>query len=158
MTKTFSLLALFTAVLLIYSSCQNVKVDLNAEADVIRELGDKWHSAIRERDSNPIMSMLADDAVWMLEDMPLVKGKEAIREIQDAWFSDTTVLFSTLKVTCDAIEVSSSGDLAYKRVTQRIDLLTSNGTVEQVSKWVDILKKIDGEWKVIIVVGNQDNP
>jgi len=158
MTKTFSLLAFFSSVLLMLSSCQNAKVDTNAEADVIRELGDKWHNALREKDINPIMNMLADDVVWMLEDMPIIKGKEDIRELQEAWFSDTTVLFSTLNVTCDAIEVSRSGDLAYKRVTQRLDRLTSNGTVVQISKWVDILKKIDGEWKVIIVVGNEDTP
>jgi ketosteroid isomerase-like protein len=158
MKKTCYLLKLFLPVLLVFQSCQTTKVDTNAEADVIRQLGDKWHNAIREKDTKPIMNMLADDVVWMLEDMPIIKGKEAIRELEEAWFSDTTVLFSTLNVTCDAIEVSSSGDLAYKRVTQRLDHLTSNGTVVQISKWVDILKKIDGEWKVIIVAGNQDNP
>ncbi len=68
------------------------------------------------------------------------------------------MLHSTVKITNKVIEVSNSGDLAYTRGTQRLDYITLDGTVEEVSKWIAIWKKIDGEWKAIVVIGNQDNP
>jgi ketosteroid isomerase-like protein len=67
-------------------------------------------------------------------------------------------LFNTYSGTIDAIEVSASGDLAYARGHDKISLRTSEGIVIEAGKWVDIYKKLDGEWKVVVSIGNIDKP
>ena len=158
MKKNLQLLIFCLSIFFASTACQTNKVDIKAEVETIRSLSDQWNDAIREKDNSTIMNMFSEEAVFMLDDMPIVKGKEAIREIQESWFSNTAVLHSTFEFADEAIEVSSSGDLAYNRATESIDIITPEGRVEVVSKWVTIWSKIDGEWKAIVVIGNQDNP
>jgi ketosteroid isomerase-like protein len=35
---------------------------------------------------------------------------------------------------------------------------TPNGPVDDMSKWIDIWKKIDGQWKVVVNIWNSDMP
>lgn len=134
------------------------EIDISKEEEAIRNLSDQWNNAIREKNNGTIMNMFSEEAVFMLYGMPIVEGKEAIKKLQESWLSDTAVLHSTLEFKNEVTEVSSSGDFAYIRATQRLKHNTPDGPVEEVSKWITIWKKMDGEWKAIVVVGNQDNP
>lgn len=133
-------------------------VDTRAEADSIRMLEEQWSMAIKVSDIDKIVSFYATDAVTMSANMPISIGIEAIRKTEESSFSDTTYLFKTYSSTIDNIEVSVSGDLAYTRGVDRVSQNTTKGPSEEVGKWVDIWKKVDGKWKVIVSIWNNDKP
>lgn len=134
------------------------KIDTAAEADLIRDLENQWTEAIKATNVDKIISFYAPEAVSISEDFPIATGIQDIRIKIESQFADTTVLFDTYTGTIDAIEVSASGDLAYARGHDQISLKTSKGIVIELGKWVDIYKKLDGEWKVAVSIGNSDKP
>ena len=137
---------------------KTASVDTRADADSIRMLEEQWSDAIKASDVDKIVSFYAPGAVTMSANMPISVGLEAIRKTEEASFSDTTSIFKTYSSTLDTIEVSASGDLAYARGMDRVNQNTTKGSAEEVGKWVDIWKKVDGKWKVVVSIWNNDNP
>jgi ketosteroid isomerase-like protein len=133
-------------------------VDTLAEADAIRKLENQWTIAFRAGDVDKVISFYAIEAVSMKPNRPIIDGIQAIRKETEAMFSDTTQLFKTYSIVIDTIEVSASGDLAYVRGTDRLSIKTLNESVEDAAKWVDIWKKINGEWKIIVNIWNSERP
>ena len=143
---------------IIITACQPKTKTASNNADAIRNIEDQWAAANKAKDINKAVSFFASDAVVMEPNMPISVGIEAIRKSQESWFSDTTVLYNTFTATIDTIEVSASGDLGYARGTMHYSLKTPNGPVEYVDKFIDIYKKIDGEWKCTVGIWNSDKP
>lgn len=158
MKKMHLFFTMFLLALLIIPACQTTKVDINAEAIAIRNLEDQWTVALQTSDIEKIISFFAPEAVAMSPNSPICVGLQAIRGKNESQFADTTLLYKTYSSTIDIINVSSSGDLAYVRGSDRISTKTPNGLVEEKSKWIDIWKKINGEWKVIVNIWNSDMP
>jgi ketosteroid isomerase-like protein len=158
MKKLTCIFTTFLLVLLVLSACQNNKADINADAKAIHNLEDQWSSALQVRDMDKVLSFFASEGVEMDPNLPIFVGPKAIREVNESWLSDTTILFKTFTYTIDPIEVSASGDLGYARGTSRVKKTTPKGPVEIRTKWVDIWKKIDGKWKVVVNISNSDNP
>ena len=149
------------AVILI-TACQpktkTASIDTRAEADSIRMLEEQWSMAIKTSDVDKIVSFYASNAVTMSANKPISIGLESIRKAEESSFSDTTSIFKTYSSTLDTIEVSASGDLAYARGIDRVSQKTTKGPGEEVGKWVDIWKKVDGKWKVVVSIWNNDKP
>jgi hypothetical protein len=40
----------------------------------------------------------------------------------------------------------------------QITVKTKDGLAQEESKWVDIWKKFDGQWKVVLNIGNSNKP
>jgi uncharacterized protein (TIGR02246 family) len=133
-------------------------VDIQAETDAIRNLEDQWTVALQTGDAEKIVSYFAPEAVSMRPNQPILVGLDAIRNRTVSMFADTTLLFNTYTGTIDIIEVSASGDLAYARGHDEITTKTKDGLIKDNGKWVDIWKKIDGQWKVTVSIGNSDLP
>ena len=150
-------LLFWTCIILI--GCNSTpKVDLVAEAEAIRNIEDQWIAANKVKDINKVMSIFAADAVVMESNKPITVGIDAIKKSWELWFSDTTYLHNTITGTTDNIEISASGDLGYARGTTHYNIKTPNGTGNYDDKFVDIYKKIDGEWKCIVGIWNTDKP
>jgi ketosteroid isomerase-like protein len=157
--KNFKILFTLSVIsLLIFPSCQTPQVDIQAEKDAILKLSGIWTEAIRNKNVEDMMSVMAPDAIFMLQDMPLFEGEEAIRESFVAWYADTTIDFSTFQAETLDLQVSSSGDMAYERGREQYTINAPEGMIEVRNKWIDIWKKIDGQWKAVVVIGNNDNP
>lgn len=155
MKKTVVLLCLCLGLL----GCTSTpKVDIQAETDAIRNLEDQWTVALQTGDAEKIVSYFAPEAVSMRPNQPILVGLDAIRNRTVSMFADTTLLFNTYTGTIDIIEVSASGDLAYARGHDEITTKTKDGLIKDNGKWVDIWKKIDGQWKVTVSIGNSDLP
>jgi ketosteroid isomerase-like protein len=150
-------LLFWTCIILI--GCNSTpKVDLVAEAESIRNIEDQWVAANKAKDINKVISIFASDAVLMDPNKPITVGIDAIKKSWELWFSDTTYLHNTIVYTIDNIEVSASGDLGYARGTTHYSIKTQNGIIENDDKFVDIYKKINGEWKCIVGIFNTDKP
>jgi len=150
------IVVLFCAWLTLIGCTTAPKVDIQAEKNAIQSLEDQWLVALQKSDVEKIMSFFADDAVNMNPNKPIIIGLEGIRNSTNSMFTDTTLLLNTYSGTVDVIEVSASGDFAYARGQQQITIKTKEGLVNDKGKWVDVLKKINGQWKVIVSIGNGD--
>jgi len=155
MKKTF--FVMLVAVIII-AACQSKTKTSSNDADAIRSIEDQWVAANKAKDINKAVSFFASDAVVIEPNKPIKIGIEAIKKSWELWFSDTTFLHNSLIGTTDNIEVSASGDLGYARGTNHYSIKTPNGTVEYVDNFIDIFKKIDGEWKCIESIWNSDKP
>ena len=149
---------LFCACLTLAGCTTEPKVDIQAEKNAIQSMEDQWFVAFKTSDVEKIMSFYTSDAVLMDPNKPIIIGLEGIRNNANSMFTDTTLLLNTYSGTVDVIEVSTSGDFAYARGQQQITVKTKEGLVKDEGKWVDVLKKIDGQWKVIVSIGNSDLP
>ncbi|MCX6262043.1 MAG: DUF4440 domain-containing protein [Bacteroidia bacterium] len=143
---------------MIITACQSKTKTASNDADAIRNIEDQWAVANKAKDINKVVSIFASDAVVMEPNKPINVGIEAIKKSWELWFSDTTFLHNTITLTTDNIEVSASGDLGYARGTNHYSIKTPNGIVEYVDNFVDIYKKIGGEWKCIESIWNTRKP
>jgi uncharacterized protein (TIGR02246 family) len=143
---------------MIITACKSKTKTASNDADAIRNIEDQWVAANKAKDINKVVSIFTSDAVVIEPNKPISVGIEAIKELWELWFSDTTFLHNTITGTTDKIEVSASGDLGYARGTNHYSIKTPNGTVEYVDNFIDIYKKIDGEWKCIVGIWNTDKP
>jgi ketosteroid isomerase-like protein len=150
--------ALFCTSIIFIGCNRSPVVDTLAEAKAIRNLEDQWTVALQKSDADKIISFFTTEAVAMKPNTPILVGLQAIRKERESSFTDTTLLYKTYSSKIDIIEVSASGDLAYVRGTDHISIKTPNGLVDDMGKWVDIWKKIDGQWKVIVDIWNSDIP
>ena len=158
MKKSTCIFTTFLLILLVISACHTTKVKINADVNAIHNLEDQWSAALQARDVDKILSFFASEGVEMDPNAPIFVGPQAIREANESWLSDTTILFKTYTYTINPIEVAVSGDLGYTRGNSQVIKNTPDGRIVIRTKWVDIWKKIDGKWKVIVNISNSDNP
>ena len=149
---------LFVTCIILIGCNSTPKVDLVAEAEAIRSIEDQWMAANMAKDINKVISIFAPDAVTLEPNKPITVGIDAIKKSWELWFSDTNYLHNNITYTIDNIEVSAYGDLGYARGSTHYTILTPNGTDKFDDKFVDVYKKIDGEWKCIVSIWNIDKP
>lgn len=148
-------IALILLVLATSGCGQPVNVDVDAAA--IRQLTDvEWLEAGREKDIDQWMSYYTDDTIFFPPDGPLVKGKEAMRELVSSLLANPGYE-STWETT--TVEVSRSGDMAYSFGPQQTTLNDEQGnSVTQRQKWSIVWKKqADGAWKCAFMTLDSDN-
>jgi ketosteroid isomerase-like protein len=158
MKKMNILFALPLVALLTLPSCHNGHVDLQAEEEAIMELSLVWAEAIRNNNVDNVVELMAPDVIFMIDDIPIMEGREAVREAQTSWYAESGIDYSTYKSEIVDMQFSKCGDLAICRGVEHYMAPTPEGMVEQWYKFIDIFKKTGDQWKVIAVVGNSDQP
>lgn len=149
-------LAFFIPALLLLAGCSTTpKVDILAEADAVRNLENQMTVAYQNRNFETLMSNTSPDVIHMVPDAPPIAGIENYRNRMEPEFADTIYIWETYSMNIDFVEVSSSGDLAYVRGTDLLKKRTPEGIVDDPAKWVDIWKKIDGQWKLVLNIWNR---
>jgi uncharacterized protein (TIGR02246 family) len=152
-----NILLFWTCIILI--GCNSTpKVDTVAEAEAIRNIENQWTVALQNKDIDKVMSLYSPEGVVMKPNNSIYVGLQSIRKKVESDFADTTMLWNTTSTAIDIIEVSASGDIAYVRGINRGKMKTLTGIVENSDKWIDIYKKIDGQWKCIVGIWNSNNP
>ena len=129
-----------------------------ADEKAIRDVEVAWSSDWATRDVDKILSYYADDATLMIPDMPLIKGRNAMKPGLTALLTDKNVSLSFVTST---VEVSKSGDLAYTQGTYSMTHTDpkSKKVVTEKGKSVTVYKKqADGSWKAIEDINNEDAP
>jgi uncharacterized protein (TIGR02246 family) len=129
-----------------------------ADEKAIRDGEIAWSSDWATRDVDKILSYYADDATLMIPDMPLIKGRDAMKPGLTALLTDKNV---SLRFVTSTVEVSKSGDLAYTQGTYSMTHTDpkSKKVVTEKGKSVTVYKKqADGSWKAIEDINNEDAP
>jgi uncharacterized protein (TIGR02246 family) len=122
--------------------------DTRAEDEAaIRAAVTQWSAAAQAKDPDKFASFYADDATLLLEGMPDVHGKAAIREAIGGMMQDPNF---ALSFEADAVTAARSGDLAVE--TGSYSMTTSDAKKKpatQVGHYVVVWQKqADGSWKV----------
>lgn len=156
----FTVLAPYVALLGLICGCvqQTAPADTREEDErVIRKLEAEAVEAAAAKDLDRFVSLYADDASCFVANTPIITGKDAIREYWKAIFA---LPGFKLDLEVLKVEASRSSDLAY---THGQYTLTSNDDMgnprTDKGKYVVVYRKQpDGQWKVIIDIGNSDSP
>jgi len=152
-------IALFFCACIALTGCNTApKVDIQAEKDAIQNNEDQWTVALQTGDAEKIVGYYAPEAVSMRPNQPIFIGLNAVRNGTESMLADTTLLLNTYTGKVDAIEVTAAADMAYSYGHDEIMVKTKNGLVKDEGKWVDVWKKLDGQWKVVVSCGNSNNP
>ena len=139
--------------LLLIVACNNTTVDTKAEGEKVMQVSRDWSRVAQTDSIDKILSYWADDAVLMLPGDPVIKGKQALREMIDG-----TSKIPGFKISWEPVSasVSKSGDMAYLIEDNHISFTDSTGkTITQQNKAVTIWRKeADGSWKNVIDIYN----
>jgi uncharacterized protein (TIGR02246 family) len=122
-------------------------VDLAAEEEAIRALGDRYEQAFAAKDTEALSTMWTDDPVWILHDGTEQSGAQAIQDAYTRDFAATTT--QTFEINPTKTVVASSGDVAYETGTYTVRGTLSDGTaMEQRHRYLVTFRKENGQWKL----------
>jgi uncharacterized protein (TIGR02246 family) len=129
-----------------------------SDEKAIRDGEAQWLKDIQAKDVEKAISHYADDASWLLTDMPIQTGKDAIRATYKAMLADPNM---AVDFSASKVEVSKGSDIAYSQGVYTMtmtDAKTKKPATEK-GKYVTVYKKqADGSWKAIEDMLNGDAP
>jgi uncharacterized protein (TIGR02246 family) len=113
----------------------------------IREIVETWHRATAAGDVDRVLSLMAEDAVFLAPERPPMRGRQAFeRALRD--LLDTHTIESKGEVR----EVVTSGDLAYAWTDLTVTITALEGTqpVERSGPTLSIFRQQpDGRWLLV---------
>ncbi|OGT58252.1 MAG: hypothetical protein A3E01_03670 [Gammaproteobacteria bacterium RIFCSPHIGHO2_12_FULL_63_22] len=107
-----------------------------------------WLPAFEAGDADAVSQCYAPDAVLWLGGMPLMQGRDAIREGYAGFFSG----FSVKDVKLVEMGHSSRGDEATGWGTYSMVLVSKEDGTETLStgRYTDVSRKVDGKWMYVV--------
>ena len=150
---------LFLLLLSLSTACQSQMAQDTRAADesTLRTLDDEWSKAAGAKDVEKTVSYYSDDAIVLVPNIPVLKGKEQIRGMWKGMF-EVPGFSGGWKAT--KIDVARSGDLAYVTGSYEINESDANGKpMTDKGKYLEVWKKqADGTWKCVVDMFNTDLP
>ena len=117
----------------------------------------EWSASAQAKDPDKFTSVYAEDATVMMEGVPDITGKAAIREAIGGMMQDPNF---ALAFAAKQVVVARSGDLAYETGTYSMTMsdakkkpATSQGNYVVVWR-----KQADGTWQVVVDAPISDPP
>jgi len=125
-------------------------VDVEAEAQAIRDASMIWLEAVQARDGAAIDSLLHSNATVMF-DGEINQGLAEIQASRDeVWAAHPEATWSW---TTSEVGVAASGDLAYERGSFTHDPDGMGEAPAEQGEYLTVWKKIGGEWKALYDAG-----
>ena len=126
------------------------------QSAAIAAIADAYVKASLAGDVKAIVALYTDDAVEMPPNEPPVKGRAAIEQYYQKQFGSAKMASFTLT----HLDTRASGDTGYDVGTyqQAITPSGSGSPVNDSGKYVVILKRTAGAWKVAYAIYNSDLP
>ena len=131
------------------------KVDIEAEKAAAIKVMEKIVEAESRRDVDTAIKYYTEDAIFQAPDMPQIKGIKAVREVYTEFFK---MPFKSFESGSTETVVAESGDMAYDIGWNILVFDGPDGDMEVRSKYLAILRKIDGEWKTAVLAFSNDQP
>ena len=146
--------ALFTAVAVAQSQPQPSTKTANIDA-AIKAVADQYVKATLAADAKAIAALYTDDAVEMPPNQSPVKGRAAIQQYYEKQFGAGKISNFQL----EHLDTRSTGDIGYDVGTYRQSMTPSGGLgIEDTGKYIVILKRAGGVWKVAYAIYNSNTP
>ena len=131
------------------------QVDTAAVESAIASLNTSFTAAMAARDTDTVANFYADDARFLPANGPRADGRQAIRA---AWASFLRMPGLSLTPQSSQILISDAGDMVVDIGTYHLKMDGPKGPIEDVGKYVTVLKQVGGEWKVVVDIFNSDMP
>lgn len=120
---------------------------MNADEQAIRELVTLWHAATVAGDVDTVISLMADDVIFLVPSKPPMQGRSAFeRGLRNL------LTQHRIESTAEVREVEVSGNLAYcwsNLHVRIVPLSGGNGTVRAGSALSMFRKEVSGAWVLI---------
>jgi uncharacterized protein (TIGR02246 family) len=122
----------------------------------VANVADAFASAMNAGDAAAAAAVFAEDGVEMPPDRPAIRGRAAIERYYREIFAGPVKL-SAFQLAHREGRVA--GDVAYLTGDSRVTVAPPGAPpAEQSGKYVVVLKRIDGRWKVADAIHNADGP
>jgi uncharacterized protein (TIGR02246 family) len=121
----------------------------------IRAVADTYAKATMAGDAKTIAALYTEDAMEMPPNQPPIKGRAAIQQYYEKVFAAAKMANFTLT----HLDTHAVGDSGYDVGTYRQNVTPTGGAaVNETGKFVVILKRSAGSWKVAYAIYNSDRP
>jgi uncharacterized protein (TIGR02246 family) len=117
----------------------------------LMELTKQYLEAAKARDAAKVASFYAEDAVVMPPNAPPIKGRKAIQLDHERLFKESP----SFELTATPLASETSGALGY---IQGEFVVKRQGGGEVRGKYVEVWKRINGEWKILYDINNANHP
>ena len=119
----------------------------------IARVADDYVKATLAGDAKAVAALYTEDAIEMPPNQPMVKGRAAIQQYYEKVFGGMKMA----RFTLTHIETRAVGDSGYDVGTYQQNLTPQGGTaLDETGKYVVILKRVGGAWKVAHAIYNSD--
>ncbi len=120
---------------------------MNSDEQAIRDLVARWHSATAAGDVETILTLMAEDVVFLVAGHPPMRGRSAFED-------GLRKLLTTHRIesTAEVKEVVVAGDLAYCWTELTVHILPQSaaGAATRAGSALSILRKqADGAWVMV---------
>ena len=159
LNRPVSLIVFALAVIL--SSCNQTPPpapDTREDAQAIRDGEAAAQKDWAAKDVDKIATIWADDASLLMPNMPILTGKEAIRNSLTQFMCEPNF---SLSYAPTKVEVSRGSDYAYSQGTYTMNMTDpkTKKVITENGKYVTVYKKqADGSWKAVADINNADAP
>jgi uncharacterized protein (TIGR02246 family) len=109
-----------------------------------------WETAYKSGDAEAIAALYTDDARLLPPNAKMEQGRAAVVAAFGGMIS------AGLDLRLENVEVTVLGDLGHK--IGRYTLTGPDGSTVDQGKFIDVWKRIDGEWKITSDIWNSDLP
>ncbi len=129
-------------------------VDTAAITAALDSVNQGFAAAVTARDTNAVVNFYSDDARVLPAGMPAVHGRDAIRLF---WVEMLKTPGLAISITRNTPIISEAGDLIVDVGSYRMTMNDASGKpMEDVGKYVTVLKKVNGAWKIVVDTINSD--
>jgi ketosteroid isomerase-like protein len=129
--------------------------DTAADEAAIRAGDSAWFTHYNAGHVDSVAALYADDAVLNIPGVPPARGSSAVREALAKDIANSSGGGFTL-TQGPTPEIGVSGDLAY--VWNTFKVTDKSGATVDVGKYVTVVARKTGEWRIIRDIWNSDNP
>ena len=162
MKKLFSVIPL--AVLLCFTfGCQKGEevaeepfVDIEAEKEAILKVVELTVDAEKRQDADAAVAFFTDDVIVQAADAPQIRGTQALHDLYTGFMFKMGYASFDSKST--ETTVSPSGDMAYDVGWNLFVFEGPDGKLEVRGKYLSVLEKVNGEWKIAAIAFSNDQP
>jgi uncharacterized protein (TIGR02246 family) len=160
-TCSACLLLSFVLAALVVGGCagpqgRTAAVDTAAISAAVDSFIQAHNAAIAVRDTDAIVALYTDDAMVFPAGAARVDGREAIRAM---WAKSLRAPGLELSMASQHKLVAQAGDMVSDMGTYDFRMSGPDGrTVHDVGKYVTVMKKVDGRWKMVVDIWNSDPP
>lgn len=114
----------------------------------------EFAAAVKAKDAAKVASLYTEDAVLMPPNEPMVKGRQTIQAFMQRQFDG-----GIQEVTFSHLESATSGATGYAAGTYVLSFKSKDGQPgTDNGKYLEIWKRIGGEWKIAYDIFNSDKP
>ena len=120
---------------------------------LVEKLGNNLESAVKSEDIDAVMSFYNDESKYLPDNAKLLQGKDEIREFWKLSFA-----YDILEFEMNAHSAEGNTNLIYETGIGRSKFSVNGGEMEFHFKYVNVWKKINGKYILIIDTYNRATP